>query len=1085
MSKQQAAGVNPTLIIGMGGTGKDIIMRVRRLIVEHYGSLENLPVVAFLSIDTDDAPAGVPERFLDQDISLKPEEKVVLDTDNIPPILGNLAQYDYLSGWFPPDLTGIQDLKSGAKQIRALGRLAFFLGYNAVKEAALGKVKSVTDRDKAKFMIDHYGMNVDQGVNVFLVSSLCGGTGSGMTLDMAYNLKHWFKYDNLLGEVNAMLMLPGAFSGVSDRIKANGYAALKELNHYQAMGRAESAHFRAQYTSNPLDKVDESGPPFTFCYLLGDQNKVVDSARITDLQEMVAQKIALEFTSNFARYAKSNRSNLEGVWQVTPRDPFGLPQNYLSFGLASVRFPVDRVRTALAARLGAEMVGSWLNVQGEHRGSKEQVETFLAKHRWVETAHKAPFYDFMMQAGGGGSLADLLEAWKGKVDEDLMAKTDRLKVKLTDVDAILWGHHKEMRGKTRGVGQDVQKWGEHARQVYDNMAKLRKQTEDELEKAITEAVDDPLRGTKHAQWLIGELCTTFETYREGYLQVGKVVAEDCPSEKDLNEFLGNFDPIAETVWKKVTGLAGKELRAKTDDFLELLERHHRIQLELKVREVGAAMFGHLIARLGELRGRVEKVEQMLGALRGELHALEKSVSAEILSLNYANTNYLFDGEDITLYYAERFAEPDSESKAFRQLTLELLKKRGGSLMALAGSAGGSGPHGGLGAGGSAPQSGLWEWASEREAFKAAILDAAAPLFSQGPQKFKLDETTVIERFFAKYPERKKQEAVLHNLYNHANPFIHVDGKQAAHKFTMTAIQKVVGLAGADSAHPVREVQEMLKVLHAACHLAPTHVKPNPDRHMLVFIQEFGAFPLRVVKGLEGYRGYYQHYLDQHLHITKTYKEFADLFPPDEAKLAEAQRGLTLGLALGVLTVDPEDKRTVVYHFKDKAGLPDTVELGAEEQAGISTLVAHDEARDRLLVTIENIGKGAKGPDAKRGLYDGLIRYARQMEASLGTRHPRYQTQKAILGEFIKTHLMEEGGAPAVPSAAPTAAPAAEAVVSPAAFAAAQGRYESLFTHFWVDKVIDAQERQVLEQTAATLGISGEQARAIETRVMGS
>src|SRR5690349_18801266 len=43
-------GVNPTVIIGLGGTGKDVIMRVRRLIVEHYGSLDNLPVVSFLSI---------------------------------------------------------------------------------------------------------------------------------------------------------------------------------------------------------------------------------------------------------------------------------------------------------------------------------------------------------------------------------------------------------------------------------------------------------------------------------------------------------------------------------------------------------------------------------------------------------------------------------------------------------------------------------------------------------------------------------------------------------------------------------------------------------------------------------------------------------------------------------------------------------------------------------------------------------------------------------------------------------------------------------------------------------------------------
>lgn len=1057
MSKQQAAGVNPTVIIGLGGTGKDIIMRVRRLIVEHYGSLERMPVVAFLSIDTDDAPASVPERFLEQDISLKPEEKVILDTGNIPPILQNLAQYDYLSSWFPPDLTGIQDLKSGAKQIRALGRLAFSLGYGGVKEATLAKVKAVTDRDRAKFMIDKYGLNVDQGVNVFVVSSLCGGTGSGMYLDMAYCLKHWFKYDNMVGEVNGMLLLPGAFSGVSDRIKANGYAALVELNHYQAMGRAEAATFSAQYTSNPLDKIAESGPPFTFCYLLGDQNKSVDSARITDLQEMVAQKIALEFTSNFARFAKSNRSNLEGVWQVTPRDAFGLPQNYMAFGLASLRFPVDRVRTALAARLGAELVGGWLNVQGEHRGSREAYDTFLAKHKWVETAQKAPFYEFMLKDQGGGSLPDKLEAWKLATDEDLKAQTDQLKVELTNVDKILWNHFKDARADVRGVGPDVPKWGVHAKQAFDNVAALRKQTEADLRIAIAQAVDDPARGTKHALWLIDELRGTFEQYREGYLQVAKTVQEGAVQEKDVNAFLGHFDPIAETMWKKVTGFATKELRVKADEWLDLAEQHLRIQLELKVRELGAWMFGKLIETLGELQGTVEKVEGMLGGLRGDLHAMEKTVSSEILSLNYANTTYLFDAEDISAYYAERFADPGSEGKAMRKLTHELLATRGGSLMALAGVA----------------------WASEREAFRAAILEGAGPVFSTGDQKFNLDNTSVVARFFAKYPERKRQEAVLHNLHNHSNPFIHVDGKQAAHKFTMTAIQKVIGLTGADSANPPREVQEMMKVLHAACHVAPNHIKPNPDKHMLVFIQEFGAFPLRIVKGLEGYKTYYKHYLDQHLHITKTHKEFADLFPPDEAKLAEAQRGLTLGLALGVLAYDPQDKRTVVYHYKDKAGLADTLELGAEEQSGIATLVGHDEARARLLTTIENVGKGARAPEAKRSIYDGLIRYARTMEASLGTRHPRYQVQKAVLGEFIKTWLMGEGGA------APGTGPAGEPGQVAATMVEAQGRYESLFAHFWIDMVIDAQERSVLEQTAGQLGLTLDQAKAIETRVMGS
>lgn len=1044
-------GVNPTVIIGLGGTGKDVIMRVRRLIVEHYGSLDNLPVVNFLSIDTDDAPSGVPEQFLNQDISLKPEEKLILDTAHIPPILEHLAQYPYLNDWFPPELSGIKDLKSGAKQIRALGRLSYFLGYNGVKEAAVGKVKAVTDRDRAKFMLERYGLNIDSGVNVFVVASLCGGTGSGMFLDLGFCLKHWFKYDQLVGEVNGLFMLPGAFTGVSDRIKANAYACLKELNHHMGMGRAEAVRFKAQYSSNPLDAVDEQGPPFSFCYLVGDQNKVIDSARVTDLQEMIAQKIALEFTSNFARYSKSNRSNLEGVWQVTPRDAFGQPQNFISFGLSSLRFPADRVQTALGARLGHELMGHWRNDRGAAKGDSAQLEQLLAKQKWVESPAKAHFHEALLQAGSGKSFADVLETWAEKVDADLLDKTGQLTTNLKNVDAILFGHHKELRDKTRGAGEP-KRWGEHCKTIFDNMTALGKRTEDDITRLVTEIVNDPARGPRYALWLIDALNGTFEGYRETYLATLKVLNEEGVKDKDLHEFLACFDATADDMWLQVTlQRKGKMAEAK-DAYLDLAKKHHLTNLEAKAREVGAWMFGKVLERLAELRVKVEKADHLIGLMKGELHAIEKAVVAEILSLNYANTLYLFDAEDVGAFYAERFEEPDAEKKTLRQLTAEVLKRCDGNLLNL----------------------GAIQFDSERQELVQAVLALAGPKFNEGPQKFKLSDTSVVERFFAKYPERKKQEAVLHNLYNHSNPFIHMDGKQVAHKFTLTTIQRVVGLTGADSAHPSREVAEMMKVLQASCQVSTAATKPNPDRHTLVFMQEFGAFPLRVVKGLEGYKAYYQHFIDQHLHITKAHGAFADLFPPDEAKLAEAQRGLTLGLALGLLSIDPADQRTVVYHYTDGAGLADTLVLGDEEQSGVSALVDRDEARMRLLAQIDQLGRDATTLEARRALYDALIRHAKTLEATLGTRHARYQTQRALLGDFIKTHLMDDRQ-PLQSTVAAAAGPAP---------AEAAARYASLFTHFWADKVIDAAERSALAQTATSLGLSVEQAGAIERRAQG-
>ena len=42
----------PTVLVGVGGTGHEVLSRVRRLIEDTYGSLDNFPIISFLIIDT-------------------------------------------------------------------------------------------------------------------------------------------------------------------------------------------------------------------------------------------------------------------------------------------------------------------------------------------------------------------------------------------------------------------------------------------------------------------------------------------------------------------------------------------------------------------------------------------------------------------------------------------------------------------------------------------------------------------------------------------------------------------------------------------------------------------------------------------------------------------------------------------------------------------------------------------------------------------------------------------------------------------------------------------------------------------------
>jgi hypothetical protein len=53
VNEKQYQGINRTICIGLGGTGRDVLMRIRRLIVDQYKDLSNLPVVSFVHIDTD------------------------------------------------------------------------------------------------------------------------------------------------------------------------------------------------------------------------------------------------------------------------------------------------------------------------------------------------------------------------------------------------------------------------------------------------------------------------------------------------------------------------------------------------------------------------------------------------------------------------------------------------------------------------------------------------------------------------------------------------------------------------------------------------------------------------------------------------------------------------------------------------------------------------------------------------------------------------------------------------------------------------------------------------------------------------
>ena len=416
--------VNRTICIGLGGTGKDILMRIRRLIIDRYGDLANLPVVSFVHIDTDKGAnkrtnlrtgktyRGIDLTFVGNEsvsatmtsVEVQEFAKHLRSANN--DIRGN--PYSHIARWFPNDLIHDLDLiEDGAKGIRPVGRLAFFHKYREIaKSIASAEIRT---RDQGKFLLEKFGLKVDNNLTIFVACSLLGGTGSGMFLDVAYSLRK--KFPN--AKVIAYLVISPDLYGREPSMYANTYAALKELDYYSTPGTV----FEAVYDVQNVVFMQDSRAPFSYTYLVSNYTKdstyqIFDQGKLCNV---IAQKISLDFTSDLASVIISNRDNFNDSLSKTDLHPRPNVQRYLTFGLASIYFPRDRVLQRSLAQISRELIQFWIEGNVEVQDSQEILNNFLMQYNWKERASQQDgvvkqLMDSPVESNK--SFSELIERWK-------------------------------------------------------------------------------------------------------------------------------------------------------------------------------------------------------------------------------------------------------------------------------------------------------------------------------------------------------------------------------------------------------------------------------------------------------------------------------------------------------------------------------------------------------------------------------------------------------------------------------------------------------------------------------------------------
>lgn len=252
----------PTLTIGLGGTG---VLAVRALKKLYQGLPDDDPPgglpkeervpASFLALDFDRSAlyAGdAAQRFADLD----EDEFFYLNPKGIQEMLLNLDRgengglaWEKVLQWFP-DRARIQIPPSeveanGASQLRVLGRIGFFLNDQVIERMLRLKLNDLGSE------VDPHRLAEDK--RVVIVSSIAGGTGAGMLVDMCYVARRQL----MRPRVFAYVLLPEVFQDVDSggRIYQNAYACLKELAYL----KDQQIPFDAEYERIPPIHVPVAG----------------------------------------------------------------------------------------------------------------------------------------------------------------------------------------------------------------------------------------------------------------------------------------------------------------------------------------------------------------------------------------------------------------------------------------------------------------------------------------------------------------------------------------------------------------------------------------------------------------------------------------------------------------------------------------------------------------------------------------------------------------------------------------------------------------------------------------------------------
>ena len=340
------SAVSPTLFVGLGGCGCQMVTRVARHLQKRPDYSERYEdLVSFALVDTNINDLENYREIADESFLISDFEKEAYA--NLASGKLFLEADDYFTQWVPQNYRFRAGDTAGAGQIRIESRLGSF--YQQKHGNMVARLRRLLEELKNH---EHGHRRLDSSeIRIVMCYSVAGGTGSGSFLPLAYTLRD---QASALGNPTmiGVCVLPAIFEDKTGANKdgtfANSYAALKEVEHLMKLGSPESAFFPEDGVDFHYDPSDQSKKkvkqrPFDFMYLIDKP----ESFTVGNPVDAAADGLYLQlFSPLFAEQAGDYDNYTQHQRFLVPHDfeskgISGFTSFYGSYGAAVLLVPTD------------------------------------------------------------------------------------------------------------------------------------------------------------------------------------------------------------------------------------------------------------------------------------------------------------------------------------------------------------------------------------------------------------------------------------------------------------------------------------------------------------------------------------------------------------------------------------------------------------------------------------------------------------------------------------------------------------------------------------------------------------------------